>query len=115
MGNRGEDATTSGMKKNVLWTGKTAHMTSLVQECLHCISTCTRGIVLRPYGHASHAKRPNEVFQIGFLFMRASYSKLSYVLVMSDNFSLYIWLYETHSTTNEAATDAVVIWTAGST
>ena len=63
-------------------------------RCLHCASA--KGSVRRPFGEAMHASRPNELLHWDFLAMTDGY-----LLVIKDDASKYLLLWE--STTAEAA------------
>ena len=86
--------------------------TSFVHGCLHCIATRTGEVVPRPYGHSLHGARPNEVLHVDFLFMGTSSTQMSYVLIIRDDLSSYVWLYPTQGATSDAAAEALVMYIA---
>ncbi|KAH9115474.1 hypothetical protein LEN26_012978 [Aphanomyces euteiches] len=65
-----------------------AKMAFFVDRCLHCAAT--GGQVLRPFGMAPHATKPNEILHWDFLYMENGY-----LLVAKDDFSQIKWFWET--------------------
>lgn len=52
--------------------------------------------VPRPLANTLYASQPNEVLHFDYLYLRDGQNETSYVLVVKDDFSGYIWLCETN-------------------
>ena len=95
MGHRGKDTTESAICWSFLWQGLSADVTSFVLGCPHCIKTQAIEVVPPPYGHSLHDARPNEVLHVDLLFRDACSTEMSYVLIIRNDLSPYVWLYPT--------------------
>jgi hypothetical protein len=96
-GHRGYDTTLDRLKPFCWWHNMANDVKYFVSRCLHCAST--QGTLKRPYGEALHASKPNEILHWDFLSLPAGY-----LLVMKDDASKYVLLWEA-----EVATSAVVV------
>ena len=83
-----------------------------VRSCLHCFCTETGKIIPRPLGHALHAVEPNKLLHFDFCYISTGEKGKTYVLVLKDDHSSYVWLVPTTEVTAEAAATALIDWFA---
>ncbi|KAF0728670.1 hypothetical protein Ae201684_013628 [Aphanomyces euteiches] len=87
-GHRGVNATRQVLSDRFWWPHMGEDVAIFVGRCLHCAAT--GGHVLRPFGMAPHATKPNEILHWDFLYMENGY-----LLVAKDDFSQFKWFWET--------------------
>lgn len=86
-------------------------VSSFIGNCLHCLVSRTGEKIPRPLSLTLHGTKPNEVLHIDYLYMGNSGSQMfSYLLVIKDDFSSFVWLFPTSSATSDAAADALATW-----
>ncbi|CAK4566684.1 unnamed protein product, partial [Aphanomyces euteiches] len=66
-GHRGVNATRQVLSDRFWWPHMGEDVAFFVGRCLHCAAT--GGHVLRPFGMAPHATKPNEILHWDFLYM----------------------------------------------
>lgn len=110
IGHRGQDGTRSILKENFFWNGMAKDVEQLVKGCLHCLITRSGDIIPRPLAHAQHGERPNEVVHLDFLYMGRGAGNNSYILIVRDDHSSYIWLFPCEAATSEEAANALTTW-----
>jgi hypothetical protein len=74
-----------------------------VARCLHCASA--QGSVQRPFGEAMHASKPNELLHWDFLAIPDGY-----LLVIKDDASKYLLLWETMTADVHSVVRALLHW-----
>ncbi|KAH9181368.1 hypothetical protein AeNC1_016656, partial [Aphanomyces euteiches] len=87
-GHLGVNATRQVLSDRFWWPHMGEDVAFFVGRCLHCAAT--GGHVLRPFGMAPHATKPNEILHWDFLYMENGY-----LLVAKDDFSQFKWFWET--------------------
>ena len=82
-------------------------------KCLHCIRLKDT-VVPRPFGHAVHATKPNEVLHYDFLFIckpkRGWSHVLKYVLVIKDDLSHFLELVCCSAADHLVVVDVLMDW-----
>lgn len=64
------------------------------QPCIHCIFSRSGELIPRPLSSALHDTNHNEVVHTDFLYMEpADRDEFKYILVITDDISVYSWLY----------------------
>lgn len=81
-----------------------ADIRAFCNTCIHCVATSGSHRTPRPFAHALHSDKPNELIHFDYLFMGKSDVNLTYVLIIKDDATSYIWL-----TACEAADSATTI------
>ncbi|KAF0744145.1 hypothetical protein Ae201684_001287 [Aphanomyces euteiches] len=85
-GHRGVNATRQVLSDRFWWPHMGEDVAFFVGRCLHCATTGAH--VLRPFGMAPHATKPNEILHWDFLYMENGY-----LLVAKDDFSQFKWFW----------------------
>jgi RNase H-like domain found in reverse transcriptase/Reverse transcriptase (RNA-dependent DNA polymerase)/Integrase core domain/Integrase zinc binding domain/Chromo (CHRromatin Organisation MOdifier) domain len=111
-GHRGLKTTTNTIREHFEWKTMLADIKTFCNTCLHCLSTIGGDRVPRPFGEALHADRPNDVLHMDFLFMGSSTTGATYVLVLKDDLSSYVWLIPCQRADAASVVDALVLWFA---
>ena len=112
IGHRGQLATESILRENFIWDNMREDVVNFVRGCIHCLVSRTGETVPRPFGHALHAERPNEILHIDYLYLGPSIEDARYALLIKDDLSSYIWIWPTARATSEHAVDALTTWFA---
>lgn len=95
-GHRGVKVTEASIKSHFFWSKMDDDITKFITSCIHCLSTRTGEIIPRPLGHALHAVEPNKMLHFDFCYMSPGKDDFTYVLVLKDDFSGYVWLEPTN-------------------
>lgn len=77
----------SAISEYFFWETMDADVSSFCTSCFHCAVTIGGRRNPRPFGHASHSDKPNELLHFDLMFMGGSTSGEEYVLVMKDDAS----------------------------
>ena len=109
-GHRGYETTLSTIKDHFFWKTIDADIDAFSKSCLHCALTLGGKRIPRPFGHALHADKPNELIHFDFLFMGESSQGYEYVMIIKDDASMYLWLQPASDATAEAAVKSLVSW-----
>ena len=107
---RGVTATISVLLEQFYWKSMKRDAEQLVKGCLHCIATRTGSVIPRPLAHSLHGERPNEVVHLDYLYMGAGIDNKSYVLIIRDDLSSFVWLFATEAATSGEAVNALTTW-----
>ena len=89
-----------------------AEVEQFVNSCLHCCCSASGKMIPRPLGHSLHADKPNELIHFDFCYMSPTESNLTYVLVIKDDHSGYVWLLPASETTAEFVAQSLISWFA---
>ena len=90
-----------------VWSGMNAWIDAFVGACLHCLRADSTS-VLRPFGPTLHSTKPGEILHFDYVYIGQDEDELhKYLLVIKDNFSGYLRLVPTKSTTAEEAASAI--------
>ncbi len=106
-GHRGVDATLDILKQSYHWKYMHYDVQEFLKGCLHCVDTRTGERIPRPLVSTMHATSPYELVHFDYLYMGESTTGHTYVLVLRDDLSSYVWL--TASKTADAETTANVL------
>ena len=109
-GHRSWRATHATIRSHFRWSSLGKDVESFVKSCLHCVASASGTIVPRPLGHALHATKPNMLLHFDFCYMSTGDKGYTYVLILKDDFSGYIWLIPTKAVTAEVVADALISW-----
>lgn len=109
-GHRGWKVTHETVKSRFFWSNMSQDVKNFVKSCLHCVATATGTVVPRPLGHALHASKPNQLLHFDFCFMSTGDNGVTYVLVLKDDFSGFVWLVSCKEANSEATADALISW-----
>lgn len=64
----------------------------------------------RPLSTAIHGTWPNEVVHMDYLYMGPSSKGPTYLLILKDDLSSFVWLWPTDSANSGSAADALTTW-----
>lgn len=78
--------------------------------CLHCISTLTGNKIPRPLSHTLHSDTPNEIIHFDYLFMESSHEGFTYLLILKDDTTSFVWLEPCVATNAETTKDILLNW-----
>jgi hypothetical protein len=92
-GHFGEQATLSNLQRIFYWSSMESDVKVFMRACLHCIVAGPKK-VLRPYGPALHATKPNELLHWDFLTLPQSETGAKNVLVLRDDMSGFVEFIE---------------------
>ena len=111
-GHRGYDTTLKNIQKYFFWETMQDDIKMFYDSCLHCSSTSSGHRIPRPYGHAMHSDKQNEILHFDFIYMGKSGADrpLEYVLMMNDDASSYAWFHPTESADALSATEGLMKW-----
>jgi len=109
-GHRGIQPSLDSLKRHFHWEGMKDDMKAFCKSCLHCLSTGTGSVVPRPLGHGIHADKPNEVLHFDFCYIGKGFDDCTYVLILKDDFSSFVWLFPCIAADAEATADALIEW-----
>lgn len=110
IGHQGCDATRSIILESFWWSTVEKDVEQLIRGCFHCVVTRTGQGVPQPLGSAIHGERPNEVLHMDFLFLGAGNGGQKYVLILKDDFSHYVWLWNKADVTAVSAAETLCVW-----
>ncbi len=111
-GHRGWRTTKATVQAHFWWKGLARDVESFVKSCIHCLSTESGKVVPRPLGHAMHAEKPNELLHFDFCYLMPGEDSVTYVLILKDDLSGYVWLIPTADADAESVADALLKWFA---
>lgn len=74
---------------------------------LHCATTDSAKIIARPYGHTMHSTKPNELNNFDFCYMTKDENGLTFVLILKDDLSGYVWLFPYNTPDTASAEDGL--------
>jgi len=109
-GHRGIRSSTKALESHFYWEGAAEDVKAFCTSCLHCLSTSTGGVVPRPLGHAIHASKPNELLHFDYCYIGRSSSGPTYVLILKDDFSSYVWLKPCTAANAETTAMCLMEW-----
>ena len=109
-GHRGSGTTFENIRTHFKWSGMETDIATFCNTCLHCAAASTGKRVPRQMGHAIHADKPNEVIHFDFLYMGNSTTGPTYVLIIKDDCSSFIWLEPCESIDAETAAKTLLKW-----
>jgi Integrase zinc binding domain/Integrase core domain len=109
-GHRGLKTTTDRIASLFHWRTLEEDVRTFCQSCLHCVATIGGDRVHRPLGEAMHADKPNELLHMDFHFMGPSYTMESYLLLLKDDLSGYLWLWPCRKADSATTVEALVTW-----
>eukprot|EP00171_Calliarthron_tuberculosum_P001006 IDg1006t1 len=112
MGHRGVAATESVIREDFIWANLSKDAAEFVKNCIHCIMTRTGEMVPRPLGTALHGNKPNDIIHMDYLYMGTSTCEMKYSLILRDDLSSYVWLWDAKSANSETAAAALARWIA---
>ena len=91
-GHRSQQVTLSKLKNKFTWKGIADDVRTFCKMCLHCAATKGSIRISRELAHAMHADHPNEIIHFDYLYLGKGKNGYSYVLIIKDDFSNYVWL-----------------------
>lgn len=109
-GHRSWRATDATIRSHFRWNSLGKDVESFVKSCLHCVASASGAVVPRPLGHALHATKPNTLLHFDFCYMSTADKEHTYVLILKDDFSGYVWLVPTKEATAEVTADSLISW-----
>ena len=109
-GHRGYESTLNTLDGYCWWSSMKEDVKSFVKHCLLCVSTTGGLRVPRPYGHALHATKPNEILHFDYLYIGAGDRRQKYVLILKDDLSGYVWLEPSAVADATTAADTLMSW-----
>ena len=69
-------------------------------------------IILRPLGQSLHADKPNHLIHFEYSYIGPSNIGDTYVLIIKDEFSSYVWLVPCHTADASTNADGLIRWFA---
>ena len=108
MGHKRADATEGITWEYFIWHPLTQDCKDIVDCCIHCIVSRTVHKRPRPLATTLHRSRPSEVVHLDYLYLRPSRGGLLYVLILKDDFSRYVWLFNFEATDEDSAVEAII-------
>ena len=111
-GHRGYRTTQVIVTASFWWKEVMADVEHFVKSCLHCLATETGESVPRPMGHAVHGDKPNTLLNFDYCYMMKGVRDLTYVLILKDDFSGYVWLRPTRESDASTTAQALLDWFA---
>ncbi|KAG3206635.1 hypothetical protein PC128_g578 [Phytophthora cactorum] len=109
-GHRGVATTLEKIANEVFWKNIEKDIEFFVRRCLHCASTLGGPPQPRLLGEAMHAERPNELIHWDYLYMGDSTSGETYVLVIKDDASKFVWLVPCEAADAETTFHCLMVW-----
>ncbi len=109
-GHRSGRVTHASIKPHFRWTNLGKDVETFVKSCLHCIASAPGTVVPRPLGHVLHATKPNKLLHFDFCHMGTGEKGNTYVLILKDDFSGYVWLIPSKEATAEVVADSLISW-----
>lgn len=109
-GHRAKSTTLRELLKHFYWKEADNCVDSFVKSCLHCLCTSSGKSIPRPFGHAIHATKPNEVIHFDYCYLGKSNIGPVYVLIVKDDLSSYTWLFPCDAPNTENVVDALTEW-----
>ena len=109
-GHRNWRATHATIRSHFRWNSLGKDVESFVKSCLHCVASASGTIVPRPLGHALHATKPNKLLHFDFCYMSTGEKGHTYVLILKDDFSGYVWLTACKEATAEVVANTLISW-----
>lgn len=58
-----------------------------LKTCLACLANQGKGVTPRPFGHALHATKPNELLHMDYLYIGPGENDAKYILILKDDAS----------------------------
>ena len=104
-GHRGAETTFRNIQKHFIWNTMKTDIITFCNTCLHCQATIGGKRIPRPLSHALHTDTPNELIHFDFLYMGESVTGQTYVMIIKDDASSFVWLEPC------ASADAQTTWT----
>eukprot|EP00173_Palmaria_palmata_P002825 Plantae.Rhodophyta-Palmaria_palmata.ctg29353.p1 GENE.Plantae.Rhodophyta-Palmaria_palmata.ctg29353~~Plantae.Rhodophyta-Palmaria_palmata.ctg29353.p1 ORF type:complete len:197 (+),score=17.64 Plantae.Rhodophyta-Palmaria_palmata.ctg29353:69-593(+) len=99
-GHRGRAVTQAAVQSVFSWTNMFADVNEFMSYCFHCISSKeSSGTVPRVLGSTLHAVKPNKLLHFNYWYMSQGESGYTYLLVLKDDHSGYVWLVPTKAAT----------------
>lgn len=86
-------------------------MDSFCWSCLHCMLASFAEVISRPVGHSIHADKPSRVIHFDYCYIGTSDVGETYVLIIKDDFSSYVWLVPSRADASTTADD-IISWFA---
>ncbi len=111
-GHRSWKVTLTALRAHFYWTNMSSDVELFVRSCLHCLCTESGKIVPRPMGHALHATEPNKLIHFDFCYMSPGEEGYTYVLILKDDHSGYVWLTPAKDTTAATVAKVLIRWFA---
>lgn len=111
-GHRSWRVTHATIKSHFWWPKQASDVENFVKSCLHCVATASGTIVPRPLGNTLHSSKPNKLLHFDFCHMGSSDKGNTYILILKDDFSGYVWLIPATETTADVTADALISWFA---
>ena len=110
-GHRASKTCLEALQGRVWWPEIEEDTRAFVRGCIHCLVS-TQASVDRPFGVQIHPSRRNEIVSFVFLFVGASTSGATRLVVVSDKLTNYTLLFPCRSENAEEVARALLIWFA---
>lgn len=109
-GHRGTKVTEATIKAHFTWLKMEEDVKSFVHSRLHCLLTISGEVIPRLLGHALHASLPNKLLHFDFCYMSNGEDDYTYVLVLKEDFSGYVWLEPTKLANADTVANSLIHW-----
>ena len=111
-GHRGINISPNSLKSHFYWKTFMKDMESFHRSYLHCMLASSMKIIPRPLGHSFHGEKPNQLIHFDYFYIGPSNIRDTYILIIKDDFSSYVWLVSFHTADASKTADALIRWFA---
>ncbi|KAK1929994.1 Transposon Tf2-8 polyprotein [Phytophthora citrophthora] len=111
-GHRGSEVIMKQISERFVWKDMKRDTEHFVQRCLHCASTLGGPPQQRLLGEAMHTEHPNELIHWDFLYMGECDTGDTYVLVVKDDASKFVWLVTCKAADADTTFSTLMDWFA---
>jgi len=111
-GHRTASTTMKSVREYSYWNSIEEDVNLFCRSCINGLATSPGERIPRPLGHALHAEKPNTLLHFDFCYIGKSSDGYTYVLIMKDDLSSYVWLVPCKAADAEHVADCMVNWFA---
>ena len=109
-GHRGTEVCKSSLKTHFYWKNLAKDIETFCRSCQHCMLASSNETIPRPLGHSLHADQPNRLIHFDSCYVGRGEKDQSYVLIIKDDFSSYVWLVPCSAANAETTVDSLIKW-----
>lgn len=109
-GHRASSPTQQTIASHFWWSKIETDVKSFVSSCLHCQVSAPGSDITRLLAHALHADAPNEIIHFDFCYMTPGENDFTYVLIIKDDLSGYVWLVPCEDADAISVAESLVQW-----
>lgn len=96
------------VKRHFWWEKMKSDTKVFVRFFQQCLSSVAGKVVPRPTAHTLHATKPNELLHFYFCYISERQNGITYILIMKDDISEYVWIVPSTDADAETTADALL-------